>query len=140
MAFGSQTFTSQTSGSGVVSLSFEIQADGAGEFGIAGVRGDAGMIKNIITGGGAPPGVFFVELNMKIVRFLWVHGQMLHESSVDGDLYVGPNAPRGFDENDPKAGAVQIFAYVEGGLNVAPPPNTRFVCRLDLQTENWGTR
>lgn len=140
MAYGQMTNTMMTTGSGVVSILFEITADSAGEFGIAGVKGDAGAIKSIITGGGAPPGVFFVELNYKVVRYLYVTGQMLHESNVDGDLYLGPNAPRGFNESDPKEGAVQIFAYVEGGLNVAPAPGTRFVCRMDVQTENWGTR
>lgn len=140
MAYGQMTSTMMTSGSGVISILFEITANDVGEFTIAGVKGDAGIIKNIITPGGAPPGVFSVELRMKVIRFLYAHGQMLHSSSVPGDLYMGPNAPRGFDENDRNAGALQIFAYVEGGVNAAPAPGTVFLCCLDVQTENWGTR
>jgi predicted methyltransferase len=77
---------------------------------------------------------------MKVVRFLFVAGNMLHSTGIDGDLYNGPNAPRGFDENDRNAGAIQIFAYVEGGATVAPQPGTVFVICMDVQTENWGTR
>ena len=139
-SFAQGTFPMMTTGSGVVSIMFEITANDAGLFTLAGVKGDAGAIKRIRTNAdfpGPPDGVMFAELNFRVVRFLFTKGEMLHESAAAGEMVTGPTIPDGLDTND---GSVAVYAYVENGLNANPPPGTRFVIRMDVQTENWGTR
>lgn len=139
-SFAQGTFPMMTTGSGVVSIMFEITADDTGHFVIGGVKGDAGIIKKILTNAdfpGPPDGVFFVELQYRVTRFLYVAAQMVHETSAAGEMVCGPTIPDGLDSG---SGSTATFVYIEGGVNALPAPGTRFVIRMDVQTENWGTR
>jgi len=141
---GNQFYSQQTTGAGVVSVFFECTANDQGRLTVQGIKGDGGIVDSIVCNDqfpGPPDGVFFIRLKQKCKNILYSKCVMLHETSAIGDMLNGPNIPVGFD-----ASGLPEFvgAYVEWNAgvpsNVWPPAGTRFVFRVDLQTENWGTR
>lgn len=141
---GNQFYSQQTTGAGVVSVFFECTANDQGRLTVQGVKGDGGIVSEILcndTNPGPPDGVFFIKFKQKCKNILYAKGVMLHESSALGEMLNGPSIPTGFDASGLPA---IVVAYVEwvGGIpqNLWPTANTRFVFRVDLQTENWGTR
>lgn len=140
MSYAAPVYQPITSTPNVNTVYFTLVTGGVDHFMLANVSSAGGDIARIQTGGGAPDGVFGVELNYKVARFLKVDISFAYSSEPEAPYEVigGFQIPQGVSED----GGAMLFCsvirrVVDGGdvvpQLVFPLDGMTIQCRIDYE-------